>query len=213
MTRLRAIAAIAALCAVPALALADQHEEPEEKKKPGFGRRGFYVGVNFAYGFGNFYEDAIADEVPFSLTVNDAAGLNARVGYRLLSFLAFEAHYEWMNDFELRAGGQSILDQTTHTVTGNLKFLLPLWRFQPYLLLGVGGQYYDINDKLIGLLDDDDWVFAARPALGFDIYITRHFVFNVEGAGVIALSDLSAQLSSVDTLPYVSISGGLQWRF
>lgn len=213
MKRIHRLAVVAALFLLPAAALADPHEEAKEAKKPGFARRGFYVGVNAAYGFGNFYENAIEADVPFSINVNNAAGLNARVGYRILSFLAVEAHYEWMNDFQLKVAGLDILDQTTHTVTGNLKLLLPLWRFQPYLLLGAGGQYYDINDKLTGLFDDSQWVFAARPALGVDLYITRNVVFNVEGAGVIALSDLSGQLSGVETLPYVSISAGLQWRF
>lgn len=208
-------ALMAALCLAPALALADPHEaEPDGKEqKPGFGRSGFYLGANFAYGFGNFYEDSIEDGVPVSVTVDDSPGLNARLGYRLLPFFALEAHYEWMDEFELKISGLPTLDQTTHTITGNLKFLLPLWRFQPYLMLGAGAQYYDIEEKVLGVLDDTDWVFAARPALGIDFYLTRRFVLNVEGAGVIALSDFSGQLSSIDTLPYVSIGAGLQWRF
>ncbi len=213
MTRKNWVAAILALCLLPAPVLADQHEESEEKKKPGFGRRGFYMGLGFAYGFGDFYENAIEDEIPIRVNVDDAPGLNARVGYRVLSFLAFEAHYEWINDFNLDLSGLDVADQTTHTITGNLKLLLPLWRFQPYLMLGVGAQYYDIGSNLTGLLEDNDWAFAGRPALGIDFYITRHLVFNVEGAGVIAVTDLSGTLSSVDTLPYVSVGGGFQWRF
>jgi opacity protein-like surface antigen len=207
------IAALAALCLASAPALADQHQGPDDQSKPGFGRSGFYLGVNFAYGLGSFYENAIEDEVPFSVNVDNSVGLNARLGYRLLPFFALEAHYEWLDGFDVKLAGFSSFEQTTHTITGNLKFLLPIWRIQPYLMLGVGAQYYDVDTKLLASFDRDDWVFAGRPALGVDIYLTRHLVLNAEAAGVIAVNDLSAQLSSIDTLPYVSLSAGLQWRF
>ena len=197
---LAAVAAALSLCSAPALA-------------EDFGRSGFYLGANAAYGFGNFYEDAIEDEIPLSVTVDDSWGMNARVGYRLFSFFALEANYEYMDRFRLKLEGEPAVDQTTHTITGNLKFLIPLWRFQPYLMLGAGAQRYKLEDSLGGLLDGKDWVFAARPALGLDLYITKNLVLNAEGAGVIALNELDVAADSIDTLPYVSLSAGLQWRF
>ena len=205
--RLAVVVLASCLWAAPGVA------EEEDGSDEGFGHSGFYIGVNAALGFGNFYEDSIEDNTPLTVNVDDSWGLNARVGYRLTSFFALEANYEYMDEFSIEVKGLPDVDQTTHTLTGNLKFLIPIWRFHPYLMLGAGGQYYDFKGSLADSIDDETWVFAARPAVGLDLYITRNFLLNVEGAGVIALSDFDDELSSIDTLPYVSLSAGLQWRF
>jgi opacity protein-like surface antigen len=202
LKRIRLAAAALALCLISTPGLAED-----------FGRSGVYLGASAAYGLGNFYEDAIEDAFPVSVNVDNSWGLNARLGYRLFSFFALEANYEYMNQFDVKVAGFQALEQRTHTITGNLKFLLPLWRFQPYLMLGAGGQYYKFDQTPFGIGDDKDWVFAARPAVGVDFYLTKNLVLNAEGAGVIALDDLKVALGSIDTLPYVSVSAGLQWRF
>jgi len=99
----------------------------------------------------------------------------------------------------------------------NLKLILPTWRFQPYLLLGVGGQYYDISassaSESIGLdFSETGWSFAGRPAAGIDIYLTRSIVLNAELAGVLAAGNLST-IPDVGDFFYISAGGGLQWRF
>lgn len=205
------VAWILALLLLPTTAFAEEPlDGPDE---PDFTRPGFYVGLGFAYGFGEFYEDVIEDEAGLMANVTNTEGLTARAGYRFASWFALEAHYEWMDDFEVQVAGFDLLEQSTHTLTGNLKFIVPTWRIQPYLMLGVGAQYYDLDGPVGTLVDANDWLFAGRPAVGIDFYLTENLVLNVEAAGTIAVSDFSGQLASLDTAPYVSVGGGLQWRF
>ena len=149
MSDLRAIAMLALVLLLPAAALAGDDENS-------FSRRGFYLGVGGAYGV-NFFEDTIedaAESAGFKVSVKDTGGVNARVGYRLASWFALEGMYEWMDNFKIKVDGLigadpdllgAKVDYGTHTVTLNAKFLIPIWRLHPYLLLGIGGQYYDLD--------------------------------------------------------------------
>jgi hypothetical protein len=60
--------------------------------------------------------------------------LDVQVGYRLFSWFAIEADYEYMNGFKTN----SLLASTeirTSSIMVAPKFLLPFWRAQPYLLV------------------------------------------------------------------------------
>lgn len=205
--RAHALTVLLGVVLAPGLALADD-----------FDRSGLYVGVGGAYGY-DFFKDAIQDVVPsgVGVDVNDTGGLNARLGYRLFSWIAFEAHYEWMDEFTTDVSipnvGTTTLDYTTHSFSGNLKFLLPIWRIQPYISLGVGGQYY-ILDESTGLIGHETgWAFLGRPAGGIDFYITKHWVVNAEAAGMLATTDINTVGQNVTDLFYVSVGGGIQYRF
>jgi hypothetical protein len=200
-------AAVAALvCLVPQIALAQD----------GFGRRGFYLGVGGQAGI-DLFEDAIEDVTGGSVTIDPTAGVSARLGYRLFSWFAIEGYYEWMNNFKTNISVGLIdgsLNYTTHTVTANLKFLIPTWRVQPYLVLGVGGQHFDLEDNVFaGLFDDKGWAFAGRPGLGLDLYITKNVVLNAEVAGVLATSEPKNIGTNITDLFYLSAGAGIQYRF
>jgi hypothetical protein len=182
----------------------------------GFGRRGFYLGVG-AQGGVNFFEDQIGDVTGGAVDTGSTWGVNARAGYRVFSWFAVEAYYEWMDNFqtEVTLGSRGgTLDYTTHTITGNLKFVVPTWRFQPYLVLGFGGQHFNLGDDLLGgVLDDKGWGIAGRPGVGLDIYITKNLVLNAEVAGVLGTSEPKNLGRNITDLFYLSAGGGLQWRF
>jgi opacity protein-like surface antigen len=222
MSVLRAIAILALVLLLPAAALAGD----DDKK---FSRRGFYLGVGGAYGV-DFFEDTLqdaAEEAGFAVSLSNTGGVNARVGYRLASWVALEGMYEWMDNFQVEVDGFSDpdledllganVDYTTHTVTLNAKFLLPIWRFHPYLLLGVGGQYYDLDaagrfaDEGIDF-SESGWSFAGRPGVGLDAYVTRNILINVEVSGVLATSNPST-IPDIGDLFYLTVGGGLQYRF
>jgi outer membrane protein W len=197
----------------------------------GFGRSGWYVGVGGAYSV-NFFEDVLEDELAefgINVDVHDTGGVNARAGYRLASWFALEAMYEWMDNFKVDVDsidpggtvlpiGATLFDYTTHTVTLNLKFLIPVWRTHPYLLLGVGGQHYDLDagsavTAATGLdFSDSGWSFAGRPGIGLDVYVTKHFLVNVEVAGVLSTGNFST-IPSVGDFFYLTAGGGIQYRF
>lgn len=221
MSGLRAIAMLSLILVLPAAAQAGDGDK-------GFSRRGFYLGVGGSYG-ANFFEDTIedaAEEEGFKVSIDNTWGVNGRVGYRLASWFALEGMYEWMDDFESKVDGVigadsdllgAKVDYATHTFTLNAKFLVPIWRFQPYLLLGIGGQYYDLDAK--GTFADvgfdfsqKGWSFAGRPGAGLDVYITRNILVNFELSGVLATSSPKT-IPDIGDLFYLSAGAGLQYRF
>jgi opacity protein-like surface antigen len=221
MSDLRVIAILALFLLLPAAALAD-----DDKKD--FSRSGFYLGVGGAYGI-NFFDDVLesaALDEGLDISVKDTGGVNARVGYRVASWFAVEAMYEWMDNFKIKVNeviglppellGASV-DYRTHTVSVNAKFVLPTWRLHPYLYLGIGGQYYDLDATgtfaNLGFdFSEKGWAFAGRPGVGVDAYITKNIVLNVEASGVLATSNPST-IPDIGDMFYVTVGGGLQYRF
>ena len=53
---------------------------------------------------------------------------------------------------------------------------------------------------------------AARAGLGLDLYITEHIVVNAQ-ASVLVTTLKEPDIGDVDDLNYMSIAGGLQYRF
>ena len=96
--------------------------------------------------------------------------------------------------------------------------MIPTWRLQPYLYLGIGGQYYDLEasarfaDFVELDFSESGWAFAGRPGLGLDIYITENILVNVEVAGVLATSNPST-IPDIGDMFYMTVGAGLQYRF
>lgn len=153
-----------------------------------YSRAGWYAGGNFAQGF-NFITEVIDTKTGSKIDTEDTWGLNLRGGYRFNSWLAVEGIYEFMEGFET----QSLLGSTTTRTSTFMigpKFVLPFWRTQPYLGIGLGTQHGEFKYQVNSIRDIDrngsksDWSLAMRPALGLDFYITEQIVANLELAGV-----------------------------
>jgi opacity protein-like surface antigen len=196
----------------------------------GFGHTGFYFGVGGGAGielFEGALEDA-ADDAGVDVSVEQTWAVNARAGYRLASWVALELMYEYMDSFQIDVDsvdlggppipvGTTLADYSTHTGTLNLKLIVPTWRIQPYLLLGIGGQYFDVEVPSIAEgteLDfgDSGWALAGRPGLGVDLYLTKHIVLNAEVSGVLSTASPDT-VPNIGDLFYLSAGGGLQYRF
>lgn len=187
-----------------------------------FGRHGFYVGANATYAFDLFqteiYSAAGVGTVP--LDYSDSWGFNVRAGYRLLSFLAIEAQYEWLDGIDISApafGPVGTYDP--NVLTGNLKLILPTWRIQPYVLAGIGLTSWSLDVAPgIPLAGSSGTGFAFRGGAGLDIYLTKHVVLNTEGTAVLNTADFALpSTAGVATLQsnlyYFSLSAGLTYRF
>ncbi len=222
MTRMAPSRLAAALCALAILALtapASAQDRGRGSDEPDYGRFGFYMGGGVTYAT-DLYEDEIEDafNTGFEVDVDDTWGANARIGVRLLSFFALELQYEWLDSYDIEvqnAGGGSEVD--TQTLTANLKFYLPIQRFQPYLLAGVGYQRYELDSSFFNgtiRAKQDDYELAGRGGVGFDLYFTEHVVFYAEGFAVLSEAEIDIPLvADVDNLFYAGGQAGLLYRF
>lgn len=231
-------AVLTLLAAAPSSAGSERDPDP-------FDRPGLYVGFgpSFQYNvFADEIEDAIRDELTSgdvaigSLDLDESFGLNATVGYRLASFFAFELEYEWIDQYDVAASGSfdvpPVLNASGtlyriegHTLTANTRWILPIWRIQPYVLLGGGfavsdvdrGGLYESFEPLllaegIDIDEGESLTAAGRFGLGFDWSFTRHLVLNTE-VGIVVTTLEAPDVDDIEDLNYLSFQAGLQYRF
>ena len=132
-------------------------------------------------------------------------GFNFRVGYRIIPHFAIEAMGERVDKFDLTNAQGKDIDTWTGTINGKAFILTD--RFQPYGLFGVGFMraHATFIDSIFGS-SGSDTDLALRFGGGLDSYITEHWVANLEISYVLPTGD-------VDGLDYISLGGGLQYRF
>lgn len=147
---------IVLVAAVSVAAIAPRALAQQGSTGPDFARPGFYVYFGGATGV----DVAAADEVNALLgagglvDVETAIGFNARVGARSFRHLAGEVQIEYLPAFEATALGLvTAAEYRMLTVTGNLKLLVTTGRFQPYLLLGGGGAFANLESAFLPGLD------------------------------------------------------------
>lgn len=179
-----------------------------------FDRRGWFVGAGGGVGW-DFLEDAIQDRTMGLIEIGLGGSFNARGGYRVFSWLAFEGMYEGMYGLETKALGDiPIGEHSFHSVLANAKFIVPTWRLQPYFILGVGAQYGDFDGKgIFDPLDTNRWDFVLRPGVGLDSYVTKNWVVNLELGIPVRFADYSNIPSETTDNVTLTFSGGIQYRF
>jgi hypothetical protein len=157
-------------------------------------------------------------EVGRFLGGSDTWGFHARAGYRFWEYMAIEGLYEYADDFgddfNFFSGDDLVQGEwelQTNVFTGNLKFIAPLGRFQPYLGGGVGFMQANGEVEIVGPfrefdVDDDAFEFAGRVMGGFDIYITPQIALYADSSWVIPTGDL-------EDVEYVSVGVGGRYIF
>jgi opacity protein-like surface antigen len=243
--RLRHFVVLAAglmIVTLPSLAFAGDDDDPFDRSGPYIGVSGVYQHNVFEDRIGDLLQDAVQGDSPVPVSVGvsieDSGGVNALVGYRLLSFFAAELQYEWVAQYSIEGSVKGALlpfgtDQTQvsgklysisgNTLTANGKFILPFWRIQPYLMVGVGVSIWNVDrgalaDALellnppIDIENGRQTSFAGRAGLGLDLYLTPNIVLNAQGQVVLTTLE-KPDLGDIDDLNYVGFSAGLQYRF
>ena len=158
---------------------------------------------------------------PASTDEEDSVGFNLRAGWRFHRVLAAELQYEWLGDWKVSTGNRTCARVGAQVLTGNLRLFLPFEAVQPYALAGVGGGRYRQRTRSVDLgigvgcrplankpRTQRDWELTGRFGGGFDIYVTRNLVLNLEGSTV-----YSSERPLDVSWPYVSVQGNLMWRF
>ena len=222
ISRIRA--SLGLLCVLFILGPSGSWAQGEDSDEDDTTRSGAYVGLAISGGIPAFDGGQMFTiDTNTSADVNEepSVGLNARVGWRFLPWLATELQYEWMNEFNVETRSQECAKAKAQVLTGNIKLLAPYHAFHPYALAGVGAGRYESETRTIPLpgglscspnpgkhSSQRDWELAARFGLGFDIYLNDHFVINMETTGV-----YSDERPFGHSWPFVSIAAGLQYRF
>ena len=201
----------ASICVVASVVLLSAASSATaQSQPPDYGRSGFYVGVGGGAGF-DFFHKWFEDNTGGIFDISPGGSFNARGGYRLTSWFALEAMYEGVYGMELKIAGQPLLDFSTHSLVGNFKFILPTGWLQPYIMVGPGFQYGDVNGP--SLLADERWDFVLRTAVGVDTYFGEHWVFNIELAPSVRFKDYNNIPSAITDNVTLTVGGGLQYRF
>jgi hypothetical protein len=182
---------------------------------PDSGRSGGYVGVGGGVAWD--FLDAFIEEAAGGLVGIDAGGsFNARAGYRVVSWFAVEGMYEGsyrMSVIEALTGSE-IADSNFHSLLANLKFILPIKRFQPYIAIGGGAQYGEFAGR--GVLAGpkvSGWDPVIRVGLGLDLYLNEHWLINSELAPAVRLADWGDIPSALTDNVTLTLSFGAQYRF
>jgi opacity protein-like surface antigen len=191
-----------------------------------FDRSGFYLGAGGVYA-SDIFETEIEDIVEESfgasanVDVSNSWGAGGRLGYRLGSWFTAEVQYEWIDPFDVDLSGVGIpigsASLEAQTVTLNGRLIAPTWRTQPYLLVGIGGAFYDFTDNTVGNIlggSDSKTGFAGRTGGGLDVYLTKSLVFNAEANVLLTTENFNTPAAGeLDDLYYLSVGVGLRYQF
>lgn len=200
---------VASIALIAALAVPTARADSE------YSRSGPYIAVGATYGF-NVLESAFDDVLGDDVDVDDTWGGNARLGYRALPWLAVEAEYEYLDNFEVSVDDFRLADLKAQTISANLRLIVPIQRFQPYLVLGAGATLFDLDDNQVPGLEVDHSSFSGRIGLGFDVYVTRHVVLGIGADAVLSTAEVTDDFVTGDSsgsLSYIAVYAGLAYRF
>ncbi len=193
----------------------------------GFADRGLYLGVSGVYATSLFQEKILsyAGLPPATAQIGDSKGLSARLGYRAMSWLALEVQYEWLDTFDFSNSTLGkFAEYKPQTVTANLKLFLPSGSLQPYLLVGAGISFWELDmlpfpaemEPVPGGQSSGEG-FSGRAGLGLNFHLSEHIALNAEATAVLNTTTLDPSETDFDqtigNLYYVAFSAGLTYRF
>ena len=140
--------------------------------------KGFYLGGGVAYAWENFDVEGV--------DFDDAWGLNAFAGYKLIKYIAFEGNFNWYDDFTLDLFG---VDIQIWTLMLDVKAMYPVYNdiLVPYLRAGVG--YMD-KEASAGSFEMSDSDAAINLGGGLDYYVTDQFSLGIDGKYIVGTGDL-----------------------
>jgi len=181
-----------------------------------FGRSGAYVGVGASRSFNVIEAYLSGTPILEDIKVSDSWGVNTRAGYHLGSWFALEGEYEWLHPFNARLRNADLGSISFQSFSVNARVILPIWRFQPYFLLGAGA-LFSKTDTPFGLLQVEPTAFAGRIGVGLDAYLTQNLYLNLGIEGVVSPAKIAivTGLGSASThgLGTATFQFGLGWHF
>ncbi|MCR9093004.1 MAG: porin family protein [bacterium] len=134
-------------------------------------------------------------------------GYDVFVGYRVHKYVAAEAEFEWLTDVAFDENGGTFVDGDTMTFAASVRAILPLGRFEPFAVVGIGAMYANLEDaQRLGVMFEDGTDFLWKVGGGFDFHLT-------EQVGVRFSTDYMRPKGNIHALEHASVGGGLFYRF
>ncbi len=185
--------------------------------KPDFASTGFYLWFGIAAGIDMAAEDELMRLVRSTsgfpsntrVEIDNATGFNGRIGYRFGPHLATEAQLEYLPlvDWDILVGSSRTTAFRIRivTITGNLKLFPLSGRVQPFAFLGGGGAFVKVTSPLVSSSESSSGL-VLRGGGGIDIHVSEHIAVSADVSYVLPADAL-------ENLDYLSIGGGLQYKF
>jgi opacity protein-like surface antigen len=187
-------------------------------------RSGPFLGVNAGAALPNFSGEYFYTPPSFQARTAEDVSIEVlgRLGWRISPHLAIEGQYEWVREWEMTTKTATCAEADAQVFTGNLRVFAPFESIHPYAVAGAGAGRFRSHVIEAGFdsagnrcrkttrvdYREDDWDLAFRFGGGLDIYVTRHIIVNLEASTIYTPKKVFGE-----TLPFVSISGGLGYRF
>ncbi|HPG25505.1 MAG: porin family protein [Spirochaetaceae bacterium] len=171
----------------------------DERGNRGYAFEGPYAQFGIAVGRIDFDGNVDSDA---------SGGFTMTGGYRFLPWLSAEANFTYLGGGDVEVRNRNVGDGEFFAFTFGPK-IYPLGALttdaipdiiQPYGLIQIGGGQFEIDDTSY---EEDS--FIARFIIGFDVWMTDHVGFFVEGGGDAASED------DVDGVGIFTVGG--QYRF
>jgi len=201
------------------VALGIDHPEGTDE----YERKGWFVSLAGSYALPTYEDDLESDlssrlGTPVGVSVDNSLGVGGDAGYRCHRYFSTAVQFEQVMGFKEdysvpSTGARAAADVDPLTVTTNFKAHLPLGRFQPFGLVGVGMMAASTKERnaaeeaLGATATNESKGVALRFGAGMDFYATKNIVLNVGAGYVLPLGN------NIKYLNYISVGWGVQYRF
>ena len=196
------VAASFARLGIIALLTRAAHVSSAEEAGPAYERNGSYVYGSVAGALEAFDDSG-------GTTEDGAWGASGGWGYRAHPNFSVEIGFTWLDELNKREDSSSGIDTiVTESVDiwlimGNLQYIFPMGRFQPYVRGGLGVMQANFKGTGVGR----ELGLNTSVGGGADLYLTEKLALNANADYMVPLGD------SVDDLQMGLFSAGLKYRF
>ena len=187
---------------------------PAWSQEEDFGRPGWFVGGGLNFAVEEFDVDQVENFSGERVDVSNSIGFEARGGYRLNRWVAFEGNWQYYSGFDIEDRfGNEVLNLSAFSFFANAKGYPLDGRFQPYGLFGMGVLRAEVTDDFGFNINESDAVFAVKVGGGIDVYFTEHLLGYFDVNYLIGTSDMNFGGPADVGTNMVPMSWGVQWRF
>lgn len=181
----------------------------------GWQRPASHVGLGAVLAIEDLDLDDAEDDSGLDLEAEDAWGGELRLGRRVHRQVELELHGQAFDALEIDASDGSRAELDLWALTLDVKLYEdPRDRWlpelgpgcTPYLVLGLGGLWADLDDPAGFLGPLDSWAGVGRGGLGLELFVSESLAWFLEASLLEPFDDL-------DGLTLYALSTGLQWRF